>query len=134
MEKTLDLDIVITHLEHCAPTSEFLEEMRQYDSMQSFLDKGKIRNVANFIFFYCYYVLNGDRWIELEKYLLRDEYFSYLYCLHIIRGRWLEAERVILASSPIIVYLYATDVYRGRWPEGKNVIRKNKALFKKLYG
>jgi hypothetical protein len=77
-----------------------------------------------FIFLYCKNNLNGKRWPEAEKYIIKESKWIFLYAKHIIKKRWPEAEPVIM-KDPRWACDYAIYVIKGRWLEAEPYLGRN---------
>jgi hypothetical protein len=96
-----------------------------------FVETSIIKNHSTFSQ-YVEHFFNGQRWIEAEKYLLKnyiDSKSIVLYAQKIIKGRWTEGERVLLSMSinddiklAYELYLYASNVIKGPWREAEHII------------
>ena len=87
------------------------------------------------LFEYIKKFFNGQRWLEAERYLLKNHIDSksiVSYAQKIIKDRWLEGEKILLSLDiyddsdlPYQLYLYALNVIKGPWPEVEHVIFKD---------
>jgi hypothetical protein len=65
------------------------------------------------------------RWYEAEDNIKKDPYASYIYCLEFMDGeRWIEAEKTIL-KSPVWAGAYSEKIIKGRWKEAERSIAKD---------
>ena len=82
---------------------------------EMFEEEDIIRYIQTFI---------GDRWPEVEPYIMKDPAQAREYAIGVIKGRWPEAEPYIM-KDPGSAYYYATGVIEGRWPQAEPYIMKD---------
>lgn len=78
-------------------------------------NKWTVRYAARFL---------GDRWPEIEPYIINDHTCLGLYIDHVVNERLLEHEHLIV-NRPYFAESYARKVIKGRWPEAEPAIMKN---------